>query len=746
MTRARHAPAIVFASGLVLIPVLAAVTAGAAGCLDTRAGFCAEGLVCPTHLVCDDHHGICVLPDQLTACEDRADGRPCSFPGAPAGTYLCDHGVCLPGDDCGNRTLDPGEQCDHDALGGATCVDFGYSRPEGLACRADCRLDSSGCAPTCGDGVHEPYEDCDDGNLQRGDGCDADCGLETCVVFVHWNADATAVDGRHWWSAYPTVSQALRDPRVIAASVPNPDVPDPNPDDPDGPDPNPDPNPDDPDDATGACEIWVAAGTYHVHQGSREDSLTLPANARLFGGFAGDEYLRPQRDPAALPTVLHGGKASDPQARVYHVIVGGPDALLDGFTITAGSAATTDGSETAQALGGGLLVPAHATGMVVRSCVFTGNTAIHGGAVANLAPAPGLRIEDCVFEDNQATHPNETQASQSHGGALVNQGLGVLEIQRSRFTENLAGKGGAVSHEGTGTLHLQGCRFEKNAASYLGGAFYTASLAHLHDCEFVANRGFTGGGALNVTGADATRYTGCVFRQNQATTYGAGVANYGCAVEFEHCRFEENSPAQLGGAMFNRSSEPSIRACVFSGNSGDLGGAVFSDMTSTVEIINTIFDDNWALTHGGTLFADHDAHLTIIHCTIIRGLAGGSGSVLYLSTDAAVDLANSVLALNAHPMFDAHGGGVDARYSLITRNYPGVGILDATPIFEDLQAGDLRLAAGSPGIDAADGDLAPPHDMDGLPRCDDPSTPNTGIGIPAYADMGAHEHQAPTCP
>jgi len=741
MTRANHPPALVPPSGIVLVFVLvfvlAAVTTGAPGCLDTRAGFCAEGLVCPTHLVCDDHHGICVLPDQLTACEDRDDGWPCSFPGAPAGTYRCDHGVCLPGDACGNRALDPGEQCDHDALGAATCADFGYSRPEGLACGPDCRFDASGCAPTCGDDVHEPYEDCDDGNLEGGDGCDAHCGLETCVVFVHWNTDATEVDGRHWWSAWPTVSQALEDPRLIAGTPPDPEDPTPDPEDP-----------------PGACEIWVAAGTYHVHQGSRTDSLTLPAGARLFGGFAGDEYLRPQRDPAALPTVLHGGKASDPQDRVYHVIVGGPDALLDGFTITAGSAATTDGSETAQALGGGLLVPAHATGMVVRNCIFTGNTAVHGGAVANLAPAPGLRIEDSTFESNRATLPDAAQAQQCLGGAVANLDDGALAVLRSRFTDNEAGSGGAVAHEGTGSLNLQSCHLEKNTALYLGGALYNAAPADLLDCEFVDNEGYTGGGALNAAGAGtngtdgthATRYTNCVFRNNQATSYGAGVANYGCAVEFERCRFVDNSPAQLGGAMFNRSSEPSIRRCEFFGNSGDRGGAIFSDMASAVEITNSTFDGNWALYYGGTLCADRDAHLAILHSTIVRGLAGGSGSAVYLSTDATVDLANSILALNAYPVFDGYGGGVDARYSLIMRNYPGVGILDATPLFEDLQAGDLRLAAGSPGIDAADGDLAPPQDLDGLPRCDDPSTPNTGVGTPAYADMGAHEHQAPACP
>jgi cysteine-rich repeat protein len=45
-------------------------------------------------------------------------------------------------------------------------------------------LASSGCAEdgtcmgVCGDGILDPFEECDDGNTDDGDGCDADCELE----------------------------------------------------------------------------------------------------------------------------------------------------------------------------------------------------------------------------------------------------------------------------------------------------------------------------------------------------------------------------------------------------------------------------------------------------------------------------------------------------------------------------------------------------------------------------------------
>src|SRR5262249_23164138 len=47
---------------------------------------------------------------------------------------------------CGNGTIDPGEQCDTLALGGATCASLGFTSG-GLTCAKDCTFDTSGCTP-----------------------------------------------------------------------------------------------------------------------------------------------------------------------------------------------------------------------------------------------------------------------------------------------------------------------------------------------------------------------------------------------------------------------------------------------------------------------------------------------------------------------------------------------------------------------------------------------------------------------
>jgi cysteine-rich repeat protein len=62
---------------------------------------------------------------------------------------------------CGNSTVDPGEQCDDGNL------------ISGDGCDDTCRTEK------CGDGVVTGSEACDDGNTKSGDGCSATCALES---------------------------------------------------------------------------------------------------------------------------------------------------------------------------------------------------------------------------------------------------------------------------------------------------------------------------------------------------------------------------------------------------------------------------------------------------------------------------------------------------------------------------------------------------------------------------------------
>jgi hypothetical protein len=62
-----------------------------------------------------------------------------------------------------------------------------------------------------------------------------------------------------------------------------------------------------------------------------------------------------------------------------------------------------------------------------------------------------------------------------------------------------------------------------------------------------------------------------------------------------------------------------------------------------------------------------------------------------------------------------------------------------TPKFVNPAAEDYRLAPGSLGVDAGNGDYAPTYDKACRPRFDVPTVANIGAGNPPYVDMGALE-------
>jgi hypothetical protein len=84
---------------------------------------------------------------------------------------------------------------------------------------------------------------------------------------------------------------------------------------------------------------------------------------------------------------------------------------------------------------------------------------------------------------------------------------------------------------------------------------------------------------------------------------------------------------------------------------------------------------------------------------------------------------------------------LDAGFSDIqgSEPYPGPGNILADPLFLNPDNGVYRLAPGSPCIDAGTSFFAPPEDMEGQDRWDDPDVPNTGSGAYPYYDIGADE-------
>ncbi|MEW6439563.1 MAG: putative metal-binding motif-containing protein [bacterium] len=296
-------------------------------------------------------------------------------------------------------------------------------------------------------------------------------------------------------------------------------------------------------DAAGATdEIWVKAGTYLLSA-----TLNVDEQVSLYGGFAGTETAREERNWAANVTTVDGNDA------VRCLWVTADNVTLDGFVITRGY---TDGSVVVNGAGmqNGSFDASLVSNTTVANCTFVANkSGYHAGAIFN--DLGGLTVRNCVFQENTAMN---------RGGAVLSYATGYATvIADCRFLQNTGKSGGAVYFTGdTGPNSIADTAFVENHA------FVTGSTS----CD----------GAAIVCDSDTT-ITGCTFQGNTAVRYGT-VATYGDAgktITILNSVFSGNSVQYGGGVCINGSSgdlgSVIVLNCTFSGNAASMsGGGIYN--------------------------------------------------------------------------------------------------------------------------------------------------------------------------
>jgi len=124
--------------------------------------------------------------DDNTASQDGCDGSCRAEPG-----WFCDGEPSACARTCGNGLRDGAEECDdNDDIAGDGCsacvVDFGFA----------CSGQPSVCASTCGDGARANDEGCDDDNVDDGDGCNANCNVENDWTCTESPSTCTRIQSR----------------------------------------------------------------------------------------------------------------------------------------------------------------------------------------------------------------------------------------------------------------------------------------------------------------------------------------------------------------------------------------------------------------------------------------------------------------------------------------------------------------------------------------------------------------------
>ena len=250
-----------------------------------------------------------------------------------------------------------------------------------------------------------------------------------------------------------------------------------------------------------------------------------------------------------------------------------------------------------------------------------------------------------------------------------------------------------------------------------------------------------GGGMINL--GCSPRVSRCEFRDNSAWARGGAIHNRGGSPALSQCTFSNNQTSGKGGALSNEGASPRVSACLFQDNSAvDVGGAI-SNENGSPRLENTLLINNrTSLSAGAGMASEQNSRPKVINCTFSGNWALLPGGAMKVSPDSEVTVVNSVLWNNLPMEFNLlELLQIHVTYSDLQSPILGTGNFSSDP---QLNVFDLyKPYAGSPCIDAADGDQAPPRDHLGQQRADDPAMPNKGVGTVPYADVGALEFLPP---
>ncbi len=628
--------------------------------------------------------------------------------------------------------------CDGEVDEGVTSVFFADSDGDGYG---DASAPTLACEPP--QGFVEDDQDCDDSNPDvypgafeiADNGIDEDCDGEDLSgpggdAVADWYVDGEMPpggDGRSWATAFHTIQRA-----VDAAS---------------------------PDD-----EIWVREDEYRL-----EGSVAIDKPVALYGGFAGGESWRGQRDWRNHVTTVSG----EDFIGSGFIITG--DAVLDGFTITACYTGYRD-NDWDVPQGAVMIEGASPT---LSRCTFTKNRSYWGGAIHNRNASP--TITECRFLENGA---------KSQGGAIYNHTNSSPLISHCEFTGNSTAGDSTVSHYFDSSSVITRCRFIGNRggigaheessplitdSDFIGNvtsaidvgriAFSSSderdgSAPVISDCRFHGNHGAVNVGSHR-SGAPPTTITGCEFLSNKGYT----VQTYGSYAVISDSTFAGNS-GRSGGAITNARTVMEVRDSLFTGNWADWrGGAVYNEHTHFYAL-NCIFRENHLIlehgcdsSRGGAAISNRNsarpyiAFGTFTDNYFIEEESSGyfcQGGAMHSTVNSPSVVTNSVFWENDN--FNVKGD-ISSQVTLTycvdadRGNVPDHHNITEDPLFLDPWRGDVRLLPGSPAIDAATEDVPEPPFLPptGFPATDFSGNPRMADGDQdgiAKPDMGACEYSA----
>ena len=482
--------------------------------------------------------------------------------------------------------------------------------------------------------------------------------------------------------------------------------------------------------------VLVASGTY-TGAGNRE--IVFPGFDMVLLSEEGADSTVIECEGTAFGVSFHGGETSA--------------AVLEGFEIRGGGSALvcSDASPSirrcdfrANDAGGGFGAGIRClrSAPTVTDCAILANSADlwpgRGGGIYCDESSP--TVANCLIEGNSVA---------DEGGGIWCSNSSSPTVAICSIVGNSARyHGGGIYCDGSSSLTLADCSIDGNRTEYGGGGIYCggSSSLNLNDCSVVQNFCDFEGGGLFATESEVT-LEGCLIKWNRATD-GGGVYCDGAVATLSGCTISTNRvTSEGGGLLFHESDASSLTACTISENSAFQGAGMYCSLSSPV-VVDCTMERNTATLRGGGVYVWY-ADATLDHCVLRDNLAGSgaglyssygapmlteciirrnsashSGGGLYFYNSEAPELVNcsivdnsagiggGVVSNGSSPVFTSSilwgdvpqeifldTGSAIVTFSDVEGSWPGMGNIDADPLFCDAVCGafdDLGLATDSP--------------------------------------------------
>ncbi|MBP7937731.1 MAG: SUMF1/EgtB/PvdO family nonheme iron enzyme [Phycisphaerae bacterium] len=445
-------------------------------------------------------------------------------------------------------------------------------------------------------------------------------------------------------------------------------------------------------------EVWVKAGTY-------QERITLRPLAHAYGGFAGAEASRAERDFRSNATILDGQQSG---SVVTAQRIASGLSTIDGFTIRNGNGTTTgsysegggiycdyaspmisnntiSGNTTTGTVGhGGGIYCYWSSSPTISNNTITGNTAIHGGGICCSSSSP-------TISNNTITGNTATGGNYCYGGGIYCI-VSSATILNNTITGNSASKDGGGMYTSSSSPTISNNTIAGNVAVNDGGGICCSSSSPAISNNVVA---FNSSGLYNVGGTPTLR-NNCVYNPDGTNYSGLGVGTGDISVDpqllaadYGEVHLKAGSPCIDTGldsvvqpAWVDMDGQPRIQ-----GAHVDIGADEFNGSTPpfTAKVVRVSPSGNDANDGSSWLLAK-------------RTVQAGIDAVSTLGGEVWVKAGTYQERITLRPLAHAYGGFAGAEASRAERDFRS----NAT-ILDGQQSGSVvtaqRIASGLSTID-----------------------------------------------